>query len=380
MKRDTRLVVCITLAALLSVCVVVAQEPKGEPPAGVKAPTEAQLREWGYLLYRASNINVINGLNLSREQAVALKEMALEIEEMAGEMPKASYEGATELATISDCFNELVETLPQNGDISDELRDKVLKMRTLESASIRAGLVLPPRKSCEYASCERCHVTSSGDAVGGGEGAEFDAIGPAVKAEMALAHLFALYDNKTMRKLSQSGKRIDALLTDSQKSIFSTFSCCLIPPKGLSDPVLVGQASSADWEVDVLNKMRTVPESGYPAARKMLIATLLKYATVKNPGLTEAEKRTMSDDVGRALDKARELSDADFQLSKEELCAALHGAKPQELSGEKKMFSQAFFLLIPGSAKMYDEVIRRIDDPSTVERPGTTPGDAEKPT
>lgn len=380
MKRDARLVLCITFAALLSVCVVVAQEPKGEAAAGAKAPTVDQLREWGYLLYRASNINVINGLNLTREQAVVLKEMALEIEAMAGEMPKASYEGATELASIRNCFTELIETLPQNGTVSDELRGKVLKMRSLEAASIRAGLVLPPRKSCEYASCERCHVTSSGDAVGSGGGDELDAIGPAAKAEMALAHLFALYDSKTIRKLSQCGKRIDAILTDSQKSIFSTFSCCLIPPKGLSDPVLVGQANTADWELDALTKMRTVPESGYPAAKKLLIATLLKYATVKNPGLTEPDKREMSESVGLALDKARAMSESDFQLAKEELCAGLHGAKPQELSGEKKMFSQAFFLTIPGSAGMYDEVIRRIDNPSTVERPGTTPGDAEKPT
>lgn len=373
---------CLSLIVGLAALRAPAQDTAGTP-AKAEIPTEAQLRELGHLLYRTSNINVVNGLNLSREQAVALRDMAKDVEETYAKnpAPRASYDNAPELKEVRDGLAGLAETLSRDEPVTAELRAKILKLRTVESKSIRAGLVLPPRRGVVYGQCARCHVSPDEDSAPADDDSDksgLKSMSAGAQAEAGYAHMWGAFDRAMTQKLTSLGPRVDDLLTETQKEVFTSFSCCLIPPKGMSDPVRVGQAGSADWEVEMLKKVRKTSESSWPASKKRLIGLLTQAELVKNPGLTDEDKQKLSDRVGGVMDKAREMSDADFELSKDELCAELHGKKAQEQRTEVKRFQQAFFLLQPGSSKAYDDLIQRIDNPAKVERPATAP-DGVKP-
>jgi len=61
------------LWAMVPVLVFLAAGPAWSAP---EVPWDEQNRAMGYLILHLSNINVVNGLNLSREQAVALRDAA----------------------------------------------------------------------------------------------------------------------------------------------------------------------------------------------------------------------------------------------------------------------------------------------------------------
>ncbi len=66
---------------LAGFCILILSHRSGAAPMW-----ERELREMGYAFLHLSNINVINGLNLSREQADKLRRLAKQVER-AGEKP-----------------------------------------------------------------------------------------------------------------------------------------------------------------------------------------------------------------------------------------------------------------------------------------------------
>jgi hypothetical protein len=63
------------------------------------------------------------------------------------------------------------------------------------------------------------------------------------------------------------------------------------------------------------------------------------------------------------MERARSLSDVDFELEIENLAAQIKRPKAR-LTEKKITFQNAFFLLGPGTVEMYDEIIRRHDTKS----------------
>jgi hypothetical protein len=132
-----------------------------------------------------------------------------------------------------------------------------------------------------------------------------------------------IFGKRGLLKHMSLSAEVDRLLTNSQKEILKTFTCCIIPPKELSDPVRAGQASSGEKEIEILRKVRKVPETFWPYAKSHGLKKLEQLMLLKFPGITGDKIKTICDQVGEIYEKARELPDVDFEMEKGELAAEL---------------------------------------------------------
>lgn len=331
--------------------------------AGEPATWEDQLREMGWLLYRTSGANVINGLNLTREQAVQLRNMARELEAAGARAPHPRGEFREDLAHVRETYRELYNVLARGEEVSDALRERVLMAREAESKAIAESLSwnAEARKN----SCARCHA-EPGSSIR-------KPIPATARQEQAYAHITACFQWQGLIALARLSKRVDALLTEEQKVVLSEFSCCLIPPKGMSDPVRVGQADVSDLAIEALEKARSASEQSWPALKRRLLDGAERIEFLKRPDLSEADKAALRERVGATYEKARAMSDMEFEIEKANLARELKGPGPAQTPADKRPFVAAFFLLNPGSVETYDRLIERMDRSATAPRTSGTP-------
>ncbi|MBI2931666.1 MAG: hypothetical protein HYY16_08445 [Planctomycetes bacterium] len=303
-----------------------------------EAPWEEQLRELGFRLVRISSINVIQGLNLSRDQVVKLRELARQAAENGATAPVPGGSLRADIDGVRKAFLELEGVLLKGEAVSDDLRARIVRQRTIEAEVIARGLT-GPRRGRWWGTCSRCHA-SPGESSGG-----FDQAGAA--REMAYAHSVGAIGLKATLALKRRAEEVDALLTAGQKKVLSGFSCCLIPPQDLSDPVRVGQAALPQWQIDLLRKVREVPESSWPTVRERAIERLLEGAKAKKVHLPDEERQAIRGRLEAVFEKARGFSEVDFELRKEELCGEL--SDPARPAREQTAFERAFWLLMPGA-------------------------------
>ncbi len=379
------IVVAVALAiVLVTGSAVTAQEKDGEQPEKKYASWDEHLYELGYRLYINSTINVINGVNLTREQAVKLRDLAKEVEKKGIKKPESKGKFLPEVQKVRDVFMGIQKTLSERKEVGKELNAKLVEARKLESRILRDGLTSPVVGE-KYASCRRCHAepgSEDGKITYDVKGKKWKAMGAQakssrVKREMAIAHLGAILKDEAGFKFmsKEMSKKVAAILTDNQKEVVGNFSCCLVPPKSLSDPVRVGQADVAEWQVEMLEKARKCPDRLWPAAKKRTLDELEKAAAVTDPGITEKKKKEERERVAAILDKARSLSDVDFEMEKEELAAQIK-LSAAEMPEYLRDFNSAFFLLMPGSVEVYDGLIKHLDSQESLK--GTKKGEAEK--
>jgi hypothetical protein len=291
------------------------------------------------------------------------------VEEYGIRKPETSREFLPEVQQVRETFMEIEKNLYEKKEITKELEAGLLKARTLESEILSKGLTAPVRGE-KYGSCRRCHAEptiTDGRISYDLEGKKWKAMGAkaksyAVKKEMGIAHLGAmLKDTKGFIFMAKMGKKVSEILTDNQKEVVGKFSCCLVPPKSLSDPVRVGQADVTEWQVEMLENARKCPDALWPFAKKRALNALEKGALISDPGLTEKKIEEERKRIGDMLDKARSMSDVDFEMEKEKLASQIK-VQAQETPEHLRDFNSAFFLLMPGSAKVYDKLIEHLDE------------------
>jgi hypothetical protein len=141
--------------------------------------------------------------------------------------------------------------------------------------------------------------------------------------------------------------------------VMGKFSCCLVPPTDMSDPVRAGQAETSDKMLKVLRNARAVPEARWATAKSRIVQAMLEMARAASTGLTEVEEAEARKRVEGTLEKARSMSDTDFEMNKEELCRDLKGRKTAQNTESYRKFRQAFFLLLPGNVQTYDRLLAR---------------------
>ncbi|MBI5367201.1 MAG: hypothetical protein HZA54_09200 [Planctomycetes bacterium] len=354
----------LLLGALLALGTVrvgadpVARGTGGTDPNAPRATWNEELSAWGWYIVHLSTINVVNGLNLTRDQLVRLRAFAAAVESSGATPPPARPACTPEVAAVRTTYDRLQHTLAAGAAPDAALRAEVLAARSLESRVLRAGLT-PPRTGFAYAACARCHGDAAAAATGAGPGdGEYPAApAPAMRREMGVAHAVGLYGRGGLAELARVAPQVDALLTPAQLAVFDSFSCCLIPPSELSDPVRVGQAAAPGWALDLLRKARAFPETAWPIARARVLDLLAGIAAVKQPGVTRANEAALRARLTAALERARGLGDVDFELAKEELCGELTAQSP----AQDHRLKRAYFLLTPGSVALYDALLARRD-------------------
>lgn len=333
------------------------------------APWFDQLGELAYQLYLNSNVNVINGLNLTRDQAARLRALAEKAEARGIRRPEVRGALDPDVQSVKDAFVEARKVLMAGREVPPEMELRVAKARALESAILRKGLRFEP----ERASCARCHADPSER--GPFQPWDFAELPDSVRKMMAEDHIGIGLQKRDLLTLVSLGKEADEILTENQKAVVANFSCCLLPPKNLSDPVRVGQAGVAGWQEEMLEKARKVGPNLWPLARRYTLDKVLQAERLKNPGLTEAQADEIRARVGEILDRARGLEEMEFQLQKTKLCEEMKLGPAQSVEGPEllKRFHRAFFLILPGSKDAYDAYLKRLD-----EAPALKPKDLEK--
>jgi hypothetical protein len=306
-------------------------------------------------------------MNLTPDQARRLRQMAHEVEAISEKIPDFETIYRPDLAEVRDTYLEVRKYIISGKEVPGELEEKVIRARSIESAVIRLSL---SNKKFARTGCLQCHrqpgvndlrqdkrmmaslnMTSSPNFTG-------------LERETFLAHMAGVFGKRRgLVKLMSLSAEVDRLLTDSQKEILKNFTCCIIPPKELSDPVRAGQATSGEKEIEILRKVRKVPETFWPYAKSRGLKKLEQLLVFKYPGITGDKIKATCHRVGEIYEKARALPDVDFEMEKGELAAELKriGTPKKDLNQRQQGFMNALFLFIPGSSEIYDNIIKRLD-------------------
>lgn len=127
--------------------------------------------------------------------------------------------------------------------------------------------------------------------------------------------------DRYQQELRRLESELEQVLIPAQKQVVEDFKPCLIPPKNLKDPVRIGQAKSNTHMSQWLSRVRNNKQDGY-----MLRLTLqhLLQQLENHQGSFNAEERTaILDKWEQGVAKARAMSDAEFEISKEDLAKEL---------------------------------------------------------
>jgi hypothetical protein len=182
--------------------------------------------------------------------------------------------------------------------------------------------------------------------------------------EKGAAHSTGPYGNGAITKVFLASGEIEKILTPSQLSLLGDFTCCITPPKNLKDPARVGQAAVSEGKLELFRGVRKIPESTWAFSRKIILKRIEDGLGAAYPGISASERQADVEKAGKLLDQARALSDVDFELQKEDLAKEFNPrtAKAQAAAAGtiKPAHHAAWFLLLPGSTRTYDNVLDRL--------------------
>lgn len=247
---------------------------------GVLAESE-QIKKVEELRGEISLINLVNGLNLTEEQTRELIAINKEVQAL-----KESYKqkGEQIAAESLAAFTELKQSLIENGPN------------------------VPPKTT--------------------GKANEASEKAKPLKEEM-------------LAKLPPYQDKIESILTEAQKEVINSFKPCLLPPKDQKNPVRAGQAATHEGAVNILRRIRQIPQDEYEQKRADILAKAFTKFEDKHGKLTEDEKAREQARLFGLVDEARSMSDVEFEINKEELAGKFAiKDKREELSEELKNLSE----------------------------------------
>jgi hypothetical protein len=113
-------------------------------------------------------------------------------------------------------------------------------------------------------------------------------------------------------------RRVEVVFTEEQKEVIAEFKPCTIPPKNLSDPVRVGQASDSEHVVNLLRKLRQLPEQIFDANLDKIVERHMQHLMEKKRLSSQEKEKEQARLVG-FLRGVRSLDEVEFEMCKEEL-------------------------------------------------------------
>ena len=122
-----------------------------------------------------------------------------------------------------------------------------------------------------------------------------------------------------MEELGAIEDEARTVLSDAQVAIIDDFKPCLVPPKKLSDPVAVGQASTTERQDRILRRVRRMGERRYANERESIAERIVRQGEREKGKMPEDVRRGMVAAYVKKLDHARGLSDVDFELTARDL-------------------------------------------------------------
>ena len=345
-----------TLVVVAAVWLTPLSDAVAEGTPDTEAAWRVELHEMGYLLFHLSSINAIQGLNLDREQVRELRRLALEMERVSTPPPDFRAALSSEAEEVRAAYLALSQTLLDREPITPASRRRVGQARKTEAALIRGGLHCATGDAVRGADCGSCHRPSDPDV-------EPDPIDLArlnqEPKRTFLAHTLMAYGRAGTRELARVDAQAEAILTPGQFDILSDFSCCLIPPDEADGSGSIGQAEAPSWAATLLERCRATSEARWPRFRERTIERLVELERVKRPDLREDEIEALGERASAVFEKARGLSELDFVVRQRELSAQLAPKPATAATPRGERFMAAFFLLLPGTVQVYDDLLAR---------------------
>lgn len=124
---------------------------------------------------------------------------------------------------------------------------------------------------------------------------------------------------ETGERLRRVEERVAAALTAGQAEIVRNFKPCLIPPKNLKNPVKAGQAFDSSRAERALEMARSAPEARYVNARHRIVDGHLERMEKHLGRMSEAERGAKAALLLETFDRARGMSDEEFALNRRDL-------------------------------------------------------------
>ncbi len=141
--------------------------------------------------------------------------------------------------------------------------------------------------------------------------------------------------------------RLRGILTPGQVEVVEKFNPCLIPPRDLKDPIRVGQVESETADIEEhLETLRTAPGRAFPAVARGFAELLTSFEEVHLGKWAPAEREAEIARLGTLFERARKLPDVEFETGKAAL--ALEAIRPLHAHQEKAQELTEFFLKASG--------------------------------
>ncbi len=325
-----------------------------------------QLKEMNYLVIKISSVNVINGLFLTQQQAEDLKKLAKDFETPDIPLLDTTGKMSHELINVRRAYITLLDHLLKKKPINDSLKKWVNSSRVLEAEIIKKSILGAQKSGYKGEGCKECHAPPSKFPKGDISKMETKNISVKDRKTIDKAHTVGLFGEQGMISLWNMKENADKVLTDGQRYIMKNFRCCLIPPGDLSDPTNIGQAFiTNDW-INYFLAIRKLTDKNWQIYKPLFIQPLDTLIKATLPGIKAKERKVRLSEAEAVINKARKMDDIDFELQKESLCMQMKDAlKVTSLTGESdrqakvRQFVTAMFLLFPGSADVYDAIIKQ---------------------
>jgi len=241
--------------------------------ASLKPASEEKIRS---LFEDITLLNLVNGLNLTEDQIKQILQYNKEAQLLREQM---ETENARIITGVIDSYSELKSTLEKNEGIPKDIERQAFMMEQ-EAKRINGEL---------------------------------------------------------MAGVANIEKEMTDILLESQVEVINNFNPCLIPPKDLKDPVRAGQAANSEQGLDMLRRIRKIPPEVYEEKKPEIVERHLEMIQKHTGKLNDDEKKREAERLMKVLDKARAMSDKDFELNGPDLAKEFISESKKNLEKDKEL-------------------------------------------
>jgi len=154
-------------------------------------------------------------------------------------------------------------------------------------------------------------------------------------------------------KVDKLVKNVSGVLNENQKVVLREYQPCLVPVKNIANPERIGQSGGGEEIQKGLEKIRKVPDSAYPAVKEVILE---KAEDKIKLFITDKDRRDkVMRQLETAMDKARNMSEEEFEIKKQELASSVEFHETPTGNVEERYIKS--FLLNPG---LYDILKKKI--------------------
>ncbi len=162
----------------------------------------------------------------------------------------------------------------------------------------------------------------------------------------------------TMTSLTQ---KVKGILNENQLVLVGEYQPCLVPVRSISNPERIGQAGATEKYEKVLRRSRKGTSRRYNKYKKKVTAKLNEKLEKKIKD--EQQRKAYIQKVTNAMDQARNMSDEDFEMKKDELIKSLELPAKTTVTRRKKKKSKtdlyiARFILNPDLLPVLEYKVR----------------------